>query len=201
MNRRGAVVWLALGLAILAPVVVAAQSPLLQWRDPAYVIAGFAGIVGLALLLVQPLLITGVLRGIDRHRAHIWTGMGLVVAVVVHVAGLWITSPPDVVDVLLFRSPTPFSVWGAVAMWAVFGAALLAGLRTRLSLRVWRLGHSVAVIVIVTGTVVHAWLVQGAMGTATKAALCVLVLGAAAWALRKRRVWRILRRSERHGGG
>ena len=48
--------------------------------------------------------------------------------VIVHVAGLWLTSPPDVIDVLLFRSPTPFSAWGAIAMWAVFAAALWAAL-------------------------------------------------------------------------
>ena len=33
----------------------------------------------------------------------------MAVAVVIHVAGLWITSPPDMIDALLFTSPTPFS--------------------------------------------------------------------------------------------
>ena len=28
-------------------------------------------------------------------------------------------SPPDVIDALTFASPTPFSVWGVIAMWAV----------------------------------------------------------------------------------
>jgi hypothetical protein len=193
MTGRGAPVRAALAVAIAVPLIAAAQSPLLQWRDPVYIIAGFAGIVGLALLLVQPLLIAGVLPAASIRWAHIWTGAGLVLAVVVHVAGLWITSPPDVVDVLLFRSPTPFSVWGAVAMWAVFAAATLAAVRKRVGLRIWRLGHSAAVVVIVVGTVVHAWLVQGAMETVTKGALCLLVLGAGVLALRRRRVWRLLR--------
>ena len=190
---RGALIWTALALAILVPLVAAAFSPLLQWRDAVYVVAGFAGIVWLALLLVQPLLIAGALPGVPVRRMHIWTGSGLIFAVVIHVAGLWITSPPDVVDVLLFRSPTPFAVWGALAMWAVFVAGLLAVFRKRLGLRLWRLGHSLAVVVVVAGTVVHALLIEGTMENATKAALCLLVLGAAAWAIGKRHVWRMLR--------
>lgn len=193
MTLRGALIWMNLAFVLAVPLVVAAQSPLLEWRDPVYIIAGFAGILGLALLLVQPLLIAGFLPGVDARRVHVWTGVGLVLAVIVHVAGLWITSPPDVVDVLLFRSPTPFAIWGAVAMWAVFAAALLAAMRKRIGLRIWRLGHSLAVGITVTGTVVHAWLIQGAMGTFTKATLCLLVLAAGVWALRQRRAWRILR--------
>lgn len=193
MGSRGAFVWSALALAIAVPVVFATLSPLLEWRDPVYIIAGFAGIVGLALLLIQPLLIAGMLPGVPARRVHVWTGTGLVLAVVVHVAGLWITSPPDVVDVLLFRAPAPFSVWGALAMWAVFAAALLAVVRKRIGLRLWRLGHSLAVVVVVTGTVVHAWLIEGAMESVTKGVLCVMVLAAAAWALRQRKAWRVLR--------
>jgi hypothetical protein len=190
---RGALIWASLALAIAVPLIGAAQSPLLKWREPIYIIAGFSGIIGLAMLLVQALLIAGALPGAPATRIHIWTGTGLVFAVAVHVAGLWITSPPDVVDVLLFRSPTPFSAWGAVAMWAVFFGAFLAAMRGRIGLRIWRLGHSGAAVVIVTGTVVHAWLIQGAMETFTKGFLCLLVLGAGALALRQRRVWRMFR--------
>lgn len=193
MVSRGAFVWSALALAVAVPVVLAALSPLLEWRDPVYIIAGFAGIVGLALLLIQPLLISGMLPGVPARRVHVWTGTGLVLAVVVHVAGLWITSPPDVVDVLLFRAPAPFSVWGALAMWAVFAAALLAVVRKRIGLRIWRLGHSLAVVIVVTGTVAHAWLIEGAMESVTKGVLCLMVLAAAAWALRHRKAWRVLR--------
>ena len=97
----------------------------------------------MALLLLQPLLAGGYLPGLPMRRGrrvHFWVGVALVAAVVVHVLGLWLTSPPDMVDALLFRSPTPFSAWGVVAMWAVFASALLATLRRRLRLRplVWR---------------------------------------------------------------
>jgi predicted ferric reductase len=193
MTLRNSLTWVALALAIAVPIIAAAQSPLLQWRDPIYIIAGFSGVLALALLLVQPLMILEALPGARGRRIHVWTGVGLVLAVAVHVAGLWITSPPDVVDVLLFRSPTPFAVWGVVAMWAVFIAAFLAAARKRIGLRLWRLAHSVAVTVIITGTVVHAWLVEGAMEVFTKGALCLMVLGAGAYALRQRRVWRMFR--------
>lgn len=192
MNLRGFLIWAVLALAIAVPIVAAAQSPLLQWRDPFYIIAGFSGIFGLALMLVQPLLISGILGAVRARRVHVWSGVGLLFAVVVHVLGLWITSPPDVVDALLLRSPTPFSVWGVVAMWAVFAAAILAVFRKRVGLRIWRVGHSLAVAIVITGTVVHAWLVQGAMGTVTKGALCVMVFAAGIWVLRQRQAWRML---------
>ncbi len=177
---RAILIWIAVGLAVGAPVLAATQSPLLQWREPVYIIAGFAGILGLALMLLQPLLAVGVLPGLPAmtgRRVHSWIGASLVLAVVVHVVGLWITSPPDVIDVLLFRSPTPFSVWGVIAMWAVFLAALLALLRKRLRLgpRLWRRGHTSLAAVIITGTVVHALLIEGAMEPISKWALCILV--------------------------
>ena len=99
--------------------------------------------------------------------------------VVVHVGGLWITSPPDMIDALLFASPTPFSPFGVIAMWAIFAVALLAAFRRRLGLRTWRIAHMVLAAVIVVGTVLHGVLIEGAMETVSKAALCALVLGAA----------------------
>ena len=163
------------------PVLVAAASPLLAWRDPAYIAAGLAGVVALALLLVQPLLVGGFLPGLRQRlarRLHGLVGTGLLAAVVVHVAGLWLTSPPDVVDALLFRSPTAFSAWGVIAMWAVLAAALLAAARGRLRPLVWRLCHVALAMVIVLGTVVHAMLIDGTMGMVSKAMLCALVLAA-----------------------
>ena len=156
------------------------MSELLAWRDPIYITAGFAGIVGLGLLLVQPLVIGGYMPELSPRRAplvHRWVGGVLVVAVIIHVAGLWITSPPDVVDALLFRSPTPFSAWGVIAMWTIFAVAILAGLRRRLGLRptTWRITHSIMAVVIVVGTVIHALLIEGTMETVSKAALCALV--------------------------
>src|SRR3954453_9172122 len=100
-------IWPALGAAIAVPVTAAAASPLLAWRGPLYIIAGFAGIVALGLMLVQPLLAGGYLPGLEAfrgRRAHRFMGAALVVAILVHVAGLWITSPPDMVDALLFAS-------------------------------------------------------------------------------------------------
>jgi len=182
---RSVLIWTALAVALVLPLVAAAASPLLAWRDPVYIAAGLAGVVALGLLLLQPLLAGGYLPGLGvrlGRRLHAWVGAGIVLAVLVHVAALWLTSPPDVIDALLFSSPTPFSAWGVIAMWAVFATAILAALRKRLGLRllVWRLCHVTLAVVIVAGSVAHALLIDGTMETVSKAALCVLVVGAAA---------------------
>jgi hypothetical protein len=192
---RATLIWAALAAAVCVPIAAAAVSPLLAWRDPLYILAGFSGIIALGLVLVQPLMIGGYLPGFAAfrgRRAHHWIGGALVIAVVVHVAGLWITSPPDMIDALLFTSPTPFSPFGVTAMWAIFAVALLAVLRRRLGLRprTWRIAHMSLAVVIVVGSVVHAMLVEGAMETITKAALCALVLSAAIKVMVDLRVWR-----------
>ncbi|RJF75497.1 ferric reductase-like transmembrane domain-containing protein [Rhodopseudomonas palustris] len=186
---------MALATAIGVPIIAAAMSPLLKWRDPVYIVAGFAGIVALGLVLVQPLLIGGYLPGVSAWRArrtHRWIGGTLVVAVLIHVAGLWYTSPPDMIDALTFTSPTPFSPWGVVAMWAIFAVALLAAFRRRLGLgpRRWRIAHMLLAVVIVMGSVVHGMLIEGTMETMSKAALCALVVAAAATVMVDLRVWR-----------
>jgi predicted ferric reductase len=173
--------WAVLSVAVGVPVAAAAASPLLAWRDAVYILAGFSGVVALGLMLVQPVLIGGYLPGLSalqQRRLHRWIGGLLLVAVVVHVGGLWITSPPDVIDALLFASPTPFSTWGVIAMWAVFIVAILAALRRRLRLspRTWRIGHMLLAVVMVVGSVVHAVLIEGTMETISKVALCALVL-------------------------
>lgn len=180
---RATLIWAALAAAIGVPLAAAAASPLLAWRDSLYIAAGFAGIVALALLLVQPLLPGGDLPGLPPRlgrRVHRWIGGLLIAAVVIHVGGLWITSPPDVIDALLFESPTPFSAWGVIAMWAIFAVGLLASFRQRLRLspQTWRIAHMMLAVVIVVGTVVHALLIDGAMETVSKAVLCGLVLAA-----------------------
>src|SRR4029079_15828908 len=139
-------IWAALAAAICVPIAAAAASPLLAYRGPIYILAGFAGIIALGLPLVQPLLIAGHLPGLAAfrgRRAHHWIGGALVVAVVAHVGGLWITSPPDMIDALLLASPTPFSPFGVIAMWAIFAVALLAAFRRRLGLPTWRIAHMV----------------------------------------------------------
>ena len=174
-------IWAALAVAIGVPVALAATSEQLAWRGPVYILAGFAGIIALALVLIQPLLIGGYLPGLSAYRnrrAHRWIGSALALAIVIHVAGLWFTSPPDMIDALTFSSPTPFSPFGAVAMWAIFAVALLAPLRRPLSLRLrtWRLIHIPLAIVIVVCGVVHCLLIEGTMETISKAALCALVV-------------------------
>lgn len=193
-SARTTLIWAAVVAALVGPLAIAASSPLLAWRQPVYIAAGFAGVVGLGLLLLQPLLAAGYLPGLSRRqgrRLHTWIGTGLAASVILHVLGLWITSPPDVIDALLFRSPTPFSAWGVVAMWAVFAAALLAAFRRRLRLRpvLWRACHVALGVVIAFGTVVHAMLIEGTMGTVSKAMLCALVLLAVAKLLIDVRPW------------
>lgn len=192
---KASLIWAALAAALCVPLALAAASPLLQWRGAVYIVAGFAGIVVLFLMLVQPLLIAGDLPGLSAYRGrriHHWIGAALVAALAVHVGGLWITSPPDMVDALLLRSPTPFSAWGVAAMWAILAVALLALFRRRLGPRAWRIAHLSLAAVIVVGGVVHAMLVEGTMETVSKLALCALVVAAAVkavaglWMRRKR---------------
>lgn len=192
--------WGALGLAVLIPIALAAISPQLAWRGPVYIAAGFAGIVGLGLMLIQPLLAGGLLpgyRGPRGRRLHRWIGAALIVAIIIHVGGLWLTSAPDVIDALTFTSPTPFSDWGVIAMWALFAAAALAVLRRRVAPRTWRLGHSALVAVAVICTVVHVVLIVGTMETISKIALSALVIAATAKVIYDLRAWALIRRKPR----
>ncbi len=193
-TTRAILIWAALAASLAVPLAAAAASPLLAWRGPIYIIAGFAGIVALWLLLVQPMLMGGFLPGLQGYRGrrlHAWIGVALVATIAIHVGGLWITSPPDVIDALTFSSPTPFSDWGVVAMWAIFATALLAALRRRSGLapRTWRLGHTALAAVIVVGSVVHGLLIEGTMEVMSKAALSALVVAATVKVIMDRRVW------------
>ncbi|MGK7653579.1 ferric reductase-like transmembrane domain-containing protein [Roseovarius sp. B08] len=191
---RKVLIWAAVCAALLVPVVAAGFSPLLQWRQPIYIVAGFAGIVGFSLMLLQPLLAGGYLPGLPAlkgRRVHRWVGAGIVALVVLHVGGLWLTSPPDVVDALLLRSPTPFSVWGVLVMWLIFATAALALTRKRLGVRpmTWRRVHTALAVLIVAGTGLHAILIQGTMETVSKFALCALALGATIKVIWDLRIW------------
>ena len=191
-----------LALVVVSPVIAAAMSPLLAWRQPVYIIAGFAGVLAMIFLLIQPLLAGGYLPGLTGRRArliHRIVGGTLVLAILIHVGGLWITSPPDVIDALLFVSPTPFSVWGVIGMWALFLTAFLAAFRHRLRLRpdFWRLAHTGLAIVIVVASVVHALLIEGTMEIYTKIILCVLALVATAKTIFDLKVWVV--RTRRRG--
>ncbi|SMX51210.1 ferric reductase-like transmembrane domain-containing protein [Actibacterium lipolyticum] len=199
---RAILIWSAIVGVIGASLVVAAGSEYLAYRSPAYVAAGFAGVTALALLLVQPLLAARLLPGIPMQagrRIHRWTGVALVLAIAVHVVGLWITSPPDMVDALTFTAPTAFSAFGVVAMWALIAAALLAGIRQKLRLRpqVWRLGHTMAASIVVVGSVAHAILIEGTMGTESKTLMCAAAIGAWALAVGRLKPWTGVRRGWR----
>ncbi len=185
-SPRRHLIWAALAIALIGPILLASFSPYLAFRQPIYIAAGFAGIIAMSLLLLQPLLIRNALPGISpgtSRRVHRATGVVLLAAVILHVAGLWITSPPDVIDALTFTSPTPFSAWGVIAMWAVFASALLAGLRATRRLRParFRVGHKALAVVIVVCSVAHALLIEGAMEVVSKTLICGAVLAATAW--------------------
>lgn len=181
---RPVVIWGALIVMLLWPMAMAVHSPLLQWRDPVYIVAGLAGVLAMVLLVMQPLLAAGLLpglAGLTGRRVHRTTGALLVLTIIIHVGGLWVTSPPDVVDALLFTSPTPFSAWGVIAMWAVFATGLLALNRKRLRFRTWRALHLILAAVIVVGCVVHAVLIEGTMEQVSKIVLSGLLLAIAGY--------------------
>jgi hypothetical protein len=67
---RRTLIWAALAAALCLPIAAAATSPQLAWRGPVYILAGFAGIVALGLVLVQPLLIGGYLPGLQAYRGR-----------------------------------------------------------------------------------------------------------------------------------
>jgi predicted ferric reductase len=185
-----------------APVVMAATSPYLAYRSPAYIVGGFAGIVCLSLLLIQPLLAAQYLPGAGAEigrKAHHWVGAAVIAGVVLHVGGLFVTSPPDTLDALMLVAPTPFSVYGVLAMWAVVATAVLVALRRRLRLRYsnWSLIHNGLALVVVVATVIHALQIQGAMESVSKWALCLAVLTATGVTLLHLRVIRPLLRQRR----
>ena len=76
-------------------------------------------------------------------------------------------------------------------MWTVFATALITAFRRRLRLRapVWRLLHMSLAVVIVMGSVVHAMLIEGTMGTVSKAVLCLSVVAALTKAIVDVRPW------------
>lgn len=190
-------VWGMLALAVLLPVVVAGLSPLQTYRSLPYVAASVAGVLSLGLLLVQPSLAAGYLPGLGpswQRRLHARIGAALVVAVAVHIGGLYLASPPDALDALLLRSPTPFSVWGVTAMWGVVLTVLLMALRGRLRPKVWRLIHNGLALVVVIATVIHALQIDGTMGAASKWALCMAAIAASAVAVVHLRLVMPLRR-------
>jgi predicted ferric reductase len=197
-------IWIVLIAAMAVPVLLATASPYLAYRNFAYILGGFAGIIGLALFVVQPLLAAGYLPGAgiaEERRWHRWLGATIVACVALHLGGLFVTSPPDTLDALMLVAPTPFSVYGVVAMWGIVATALLVGFRGRLGLgnRAWNLVHNGLALVVVVATVVHALQIEGAMEIVSKWALCLLALATTGITLFEVRVIRPILRSRRKG--
>lgn len=196
-RMRSILIWAALIAVLALPLFISLTSPLLAWRESIYIIAGFAGVLGLALLLLQPLFAGRYLPGFEAvggAKAHQWGGALLVAVVIIHVVGLYITSPPDVVDALLLRSPTPFSLWGVISLWAILATAVFAVFRLRLRNIIWRFIHASLAVIIVASTIAHALLIDGTMGLISKVMLCVLVVAASYKALRDRRMFYLIRK-------
>ncbi len=176
--------WGLLTLLTLWPLAVAAMSPLLAYRDLPYIAAGLAGTLGLVLLLFQPLLGLRALPGLSpRHArlAHRAVGAALLVLVWVHIGGLYLTSPMGTLDALLLVSPTPFSVWGVAGTVALLISALLALARHRLGLHRWRTAHLTLGLVVISGSVIHALLIEGTMGFASKLGVCAALVAVAVY--------------------
>ena len=180
-SAKGRLVWGVIATLMIGPIVLAAVSPYLAYRNPAYIVGGFAGIVGLALFIIQPLLSAGFppdASPTKRRRWHQWTGSILISCVMLHLGGLYVTSPQDTLDALLLVSPTPFSLYGVVAMWTTLLIVALVLLKRRMGLRppVWQLIHSSLALVIVFATVIHALQIEGTMEAISKWILCVAAL-------------------------
>lgn len=181
LKMRPVAVWSAVSLLVAVPIALIFTSPYLPSRQLPYIIASFAGAFALSIILIQPLLAGGYLPGVSLAKArqwHRWIGAFLIIAVTLHIGGLYLTSPMDVMDALLLVSPTPFSLYGVAAMWAVFVAAFLVALRRILWIRprTWNVIHNALAVVIVVGTVVHALLIEGAMEEWSKWAVSIAAL-------------------------
>jgi predicted ferric reductase len=190
--------WAIVAFVVIAPVAAAGFSPYLKSRNLPYIVGGFAGIVTLSMLLLQPLLAAGCLAGSEGpvgRRLHRWLGAMIVAAVALHVGGLYLASPADTIDALLLVSPTPFSIYGVTAMWCVLATAALVVLRRRLGMRasVWRVAHNGLAAVVVMATVIHALQIEGAMEPSSKWMLCLAVVAVTGFVLIDLRIVKPLR--------
>lgn len=186
MSMRQKLVWGIVAFVALVPLVAVGFSAQLAWRDPIYIGSGFAGVAALSLMLIQVLL-AGRFKflGISpsaASRFHLILGQVLVLAVFAHVAGLYLTSPLDVVDVFLLRAPTVYSFWGLLALYALFATFLVAMFRRSVRLRpkTWRKIHGTLAAITAIGTVAHTVLIQGTMEPVSKGILCFAVLAVTA---------------------
>lgn len=166
---------------ILIPLAIAVINPLQTSRNFAYIIGGLAGICALCILLVQPLLAAGYLthtRLTDSRRWHRRLGTSLIFLVALHVVGLYLTSPDDMSDALILVAPTLFSLYGVIGLWALALTALLVTLRKRLPFTdmIWKTMHNLLAVVVVISSVIHAVMIDGAMGVLSKQLLCICIV-------------------------
>jgi predicted ferric reductase len=178
-------IWSVLVAAVIGPVAIAATSPLLAARPGVYVMAGLAGIAALALLLAQPLLAARYLPGLQVMQARLWhrcVGTAIVIGVALHVGGLYLTSPPDTLDALFLVAPTPFSIYGVIALWGIALTIVLVVLRSQtwFGYHIWRIVHNALAAIVVVTSIVHALMIEGTMGSLSKQFLCLCVLTATA---------------------
>ena len=68
---RTVLIWAAFATSIALPIVASTASLLLAWRNLAYIVAGFAGVLAMALLHFQSLLVAGYLPGLSSLRGGI----------------------------------------------------------------------------------------------------------------------------------
>lgn len=155
---------------------LAAASPLQRGREAVWIFGGLTGVLALALLAVQPLLMSGLVRPVVGRRLHRGLGAAILGLAVAHVAGLWIYSPEDITDALLLRAPTPFSAWGVASLAGLVAAALVAVLRRPIPPHLWKALHLSLAVIGGVSAVVHAWMILGAMEPVSKALLCLAIL-------------------------
>ncbi len=179
-------IWIPVGVVIGLPVLLAAFSPYLAFRSTTYIVAGFSGILCLSLFVLQPLLPLNTLN-IHPVRArwlHRVIGLSVVALTLIHVGGLYLTSPPDVIDALLLRAPTLFSVFGVFALWGVILTLAITIFRIRT--QTWRIIHQTISSLVIIATAIHALQIEGAMEPVTKWVVCVAAVFATALAVIKR---------------
>lgn len=173
--------WALTACVVLLPLVLAASSPLQSGREFTYITGALAGVLALSLLCVQPLLAAGFLPGLSTlqtRRWHQWLGVLLLLAVASHIVGLYLTSPDDMLDALLLRAPTPFSLYGVIALWAVVLTGLSAAMRSRIRLcgSRWFIIHRLLAVIVVASSVVHALMIDGTMDELSKMIVCLCVV-------------------------
>ena len=182
-------------LLMLVPLLMAASSPLNDARNTSYIVGALAGVAALALLLPQPLLAAGYLHlGVQARRWHRVVGCLVTLCLVIHVIGLYITSPDDMTDALLLVSPTPFSLFGVVGFWAMMLVVVFVAFRKRMSLSpsTWKLVHNVMGVLVVGSSVIHVLMIEGTMEARSKLLLCIVLVIATIVSVLHLRVFRPL---------